>query len=65
MRRNLEEVRSAQKQASELGLVGGIIYDLFHLVVARLEDVERFYTFNIRHFRSIAQLDMLNRIVEP
>jgi len=60
-----EEVLAVQKRAGEIGVRGGVIYDLYHLAVAEREDVERLYTFNVRHFQSLASSSFMNRIVEP
>lgn len=60
-----DEVCGVQKRAGELGLVGGMVYDLFHLAVAEREDVARFYTFNIRHFQAIAPRSFADRITAP
>jgi len=60
-----EEVSAVQKRAGELALVGGIIYDLSHLAAAERENVERFYTFNLRHFQVLAPPDFSGRIVAP
>lgn len=35
-----EDIKRVQQRAGELALVGGIIYDLFHLVAAEKEEVE-------------------------
>jgi predicted nucleic acid-binding protein len=59
------EIRRVQKRAGELGLVGGIVYDLFHLAVAEKENVDRLYTFNAADFRSLAEGDFAERIVVP
>ena len=56
---------AVQKQAGERGIAGGAIYDLFHLAVAEREAVERLYTFNTGHFRSLASPAMVDRIVAP
>jgi predicted nucleic acid-binding protein len=60
-----DEVLVVQKRAGEQGLSGGIIYDLYHLAVAEKEGVDRFYTFNTRHFQSLATSVMLDRIITP
>jgi hypothetical protein len=59
------EVLAVQKQAGELDLVGGIIYDLYHLAVAERENVDCLYTFNIRHFQALAPSFMKDRIIAP
>ncbi len=58
-------IQLVQKRAGELGLAGGIIYDLYHLAVAEKEKVERLYTFNTGHFQQIAPSDFRDRIVSP
>ena len=60
-----DEVLVVQKRAGEQGVSGGIIYDLYHLAVAEKEGVDRFYTFNTRHFQSLATSVMLERIITP
>lgn len=54
-----------QQMASERGLIGGIIYDFYHLTVAQREKVDRFYTFNVKHFIEIADADFRDRIQAP
>ena len=44
------EYKSAIKQISELGLVGGVIYDALIAKVAQKSKVERLLTLNIDHF---------------
>jgi len=58
-------VREVQKRASERGVVGGAISDLYHLVAAEKEHVERLYTFNTSHFRAFAGPQFAARIVSP
>lgn len=58
-------IRAVQRRAGELGLVGGMVYDLFHLAAAEREKVEHFYTFNIAHFRALASRDFIDRIRSP
>ena len=59
------EIQQIQKRAGQLGLTGGIIYDLYHLVVAEKEQVERLYTFNTGHFQQLATHDFSGKIVSP
>jgi predicted nucleic acid-binding protein len=59
------EIRRVQECAGRLGLVGGIIYDLYHLAVAERENVERFYTFNTAHFQKIAPGEFASKIAAP
>ena len=60
-----KDLVSVERRAGEKGLIGGIIHDFFHLCVAVREGVDRFYTFNTAHFRSIAEPDFRDRIVAP
>lgn len=60
-----EEVLSVQKRAGEMGVRGGVIYDLYLLAVAEREEVDRLYTFNVRHFQKLASNSFAGRIVEP
>ena len=59
------EVQQIQKMAGQLGLTGGIIYDLYHLAVAQKAQVERLYTFNTGHFQQLAPADFSGQIVSP
>lgn len=59
------EIQKVQKIAGERGLSGGIIYDLYHLYVAEKESVERLYTFNTGHFRSLAESPLKEIITAP
>ena len=59
------EVQQIQKRAGQLGLTGGIIYDLYHLAVAEKQQVERLYTFNTGHFQQLAPPEFIARIVSP
>ena len=59
------EIQQLQKRAGQLGLTGGIIYDLYHLAVAEKEQVGRLYTFNTGHFQQIAPPEFIGRIVSP
>lgn len=60
-----KELATVQRRAGERGLVGGIVYDYYHLRVAQREDVERFYTFNTSHFLAIAEADFQCCITAP
>ena len=60
-----KQVRDVQRRAGRTGLVGGMVYDLFHLALAEREQVERLYTFNVIHFRRMASPEMVDRIVAP
>lgn len=58
-----EYVRTIEFAATRR-LTGGIIYDALLLACARQVEAERIYTWNVRHFRSIAP-DLAERIVTP
>jgi predicted nucleic acid-binding protein len=60
-----EEVADVIQRAAELGLAGGIIYDLYHLAVAEREKAGRFYTFNTGHFQALAPPHFAGCIVAP
>jgi predicted nucleic acid-binding protein len=60
-----KQVRGVQQRAGRMGLIGGAVYDLFHLALAEREHVERLYTFNVIHFRRMASPEMVDRIVAP
>jgi predicted nucleic acid-binding protein len=47
------EYKSVVKQISELGLVGGIIYDALIAKVAQKSKAERLLTLNIEHFNRV------------
>jgi predicted nucleic acid-binding protein len=59
------KVIEAQRLASEAGLIGGIIYDFFHLIAAREMRAEVVWTFNISHFEAIVPPNMPFVIREP
>ncbi len=59
------EVREVQRRAAGHGLIGGIVYDFYHLAVAEREAVDRLYTFNTSHFRRLASGAFADRIVAP
>ena len=62
---NSKQVRQVQKRAGELGLIGGIIYDLYHLAVAEKEMVDKLLTFNVLHFQQLAPQEWKSRISRP
>ena len=59
------QVLQVQKRAGELGLMGGVIYDLYHLAVAEKESVEKLLTFNVLHFQQLASREWQSRISRP
>ena len=58
-------VIEAQRLAAEAGLIGGIIYDFYHLIAAREMQAEIVWTFNLAHFKAIVPPDMPYEIREP
>ncbi|HMP73019.1 MAG TPA: PIN domain-containing protein [Kiritimatiellia bacterium] len=46
------------------GLFGGIVYDALLIETARSGAFDRIYTFNIKHYRSLAP-DLIDRIAAP
>lgn len=59
-----EEYLETMRKAANLGQSGGMIYDALHIACARKIKAERIYTWNVRHFRSLAE-DLSDRIVSP
>jgi len=59
------EILQTLRKAGQMGLMGGIIYDLYHLALAERENVEILYTFNTRHFQRIASPQFVSRIAAP
>ena len=47
------------------GTLGGQAYDALHLACAEKCGAERIYTFNVRHFQSLASTALRPRIVAP
>jgi len=60
-----DEISALQKSAGEKGLIGGRIYDYYHLAVAMREKVERIYTFNTGDFLAWVEPDWAGKIVVP
>ena len=58
------EYSSTIKSMSEMGLIGGTIYDALIAKVAQKAKVERLLTLNINHFRRVWQ-DEENKIIAP
>jgi predicted nucleic acid-binding protein len=61
-----EEYLETMRNAANLGQSGGggMIYDALHIACARKIKAERIYTWNVRHFRSLA-VDLSERIASP
>ena len=53
------------ERCASLGLVGGRIYDALHVQAAIKSKCDRLYTFHVKHFRELAPLDFVDRIVLP
>ncbi|NBD37157.1 MAG: hypothetical protein GVY10_01140 [Verrucomicrobia bacterium] len=60
-----KKVEEAQRLAAEAGLMGGIVYDFYHLIAAREMNAEVVLTFNLRHFEAIVPPGMPFVIREP
>jgi predicted nucleic acid-binding protein len=60
----VEEYGATIRNAAQLSLAGGIVFDALLLACARKVDAERIYTWNVRHFRAVAP-DLADRIVTP
>ena len=58
------EYSSTIKSLSEMGLIGGTIYDALIAKVAQKANVERLLTLNVDHFRRVWQADD-NKIIAP
>jgi predicted nucleic acid-binding protein len=60
----VEEYGATIRNAAQLSLGGGIVFDALLLACARKVKAERIYTWNVRHFRMVAP-DLAERIVTP
>ena len=58
------EYLSVIRNAAELGVSGGAIYDLLLLACAEKAGAERIYTFNVQEFRKLAP-QLAARIMAP
>ena len=59
-----EDYFKTVRNAAELGVTGGRIYDALLLAAARNVEAKHVYTWNIRHFQHIAP-DLERRIPTP
>ncbi len=59
------EVIEVESAAAKSGLVGGIIYDFYHLQVAISQAVDILLTFNVDHFRRLAPPEFREKIRSP
>ena len=58
------EYLDALGRAADLGLGGGIVYDVRHVACARKCNAQQIYTLNVRHFRTAAP-ELADRIQRP
>lgn len=49
-----EEYLETVRNTAKLGHSGGMVYDALHLACARKIGAEQIYTWNLKHFRSLA-----------
>lgn len=59
-----EDYFKTLRNAAELGVTGGRIYDALLLAAARKVEAKKVYTWNVRHFQQIAS-DWVRRIRMP
>ena len=59
-----EEYMETLQRTANLGHSGGMIYDALHLACARKIGADQIYTWNVRHFHTVAP-DLADRIVTP
>ena len=52
------------RRAVSMNLISGMIYDALHIACARKINAEHIYTWNLKHFRTIAP-DLAHRITTP
>ncbi len=60
-----KEYAELARRLGREGIIGGQAYDALHLECARKSGADRIYTFNVRHFQSLADDTMRPRIVSP
>ncbi len=60
-----DEHREVIEECARHGWAGGRIYDLVHIRAAIKAGCKRLYTFNVKHFRSMAPEALLDRITAP
>lgn len=59
-----EEYAGTIRDAALARLAGGTIYDALLIACARKVNAQRFYTWNVKHFRMVAP-DLAERMVTP
>lgn len=59
------DYRTFLRAAVGSGIQGGTIYDALLLKCAARAEVDRIYTWNLKHFRSIASPDIVCKLSEP
>jgi predicted nucleic acid-binding protein len=60
-----QKIINTQKLAGAMGIVGGVIYDLYLLQAAIASKADKIFTFNLKHFQSLAPEDFRDRITAP
>lgn len=60
-----DEYREVLEEGGRLNLTGGRIYDLIHIRAAQKVGCTRLYTFNVKHFRSMAPATLQDTITSP
>jgi len=59
-----DEYRETLRRCATAGWTGGRVYDALHVAAARKADCRQIYTFNLRHFRELAD-DLAGRMQTP
>ena len=59
-----DEYMDTLRHTANLGHSGGMIYDALLLACARKVQAERIYTWNVKHFQTVAP-DLADRIMTP
>jgi predicted nucleic acid-binding protein len=59
-----DEYMETLRRTANLGRSGGMIYDALLLACARKVQAERIYTWNVKHFQTVAP-DLADRIMTP
>lgn len=69
---NIERVTLTPREHTELlrtiakeGVAGGRVYDAIHIECARKTTCDRIYTFNVRNFRALAPVGVIDKIAMP
>ena len=59
-----DEYMETLRRTANIGRSGGMIYDALLLACARKVQAERIYTWNVKHFQTVAP-DLADRIMTP